>query len=123
MTKAINLAALGSVVEVPTGSAPSYQCRAWVNFNSNGTVFIRASGNVSSITDNAVGDYTLNFSTSMPDGSYSMTGTTQYYATPSHAGWQTVYNMAAPTANSCRIGTGSSASGIDCVWINVAIFR
>jgi hypothetical protein len=54
-----------------TGSAPVYACRAWVNFNGTGTVAIRASGNVSSITDNGVGDYTINFTTAMPDASYS----------------------------------------------------
>ena len=40
-----------------TGTAPIYACRAWVNFNGTGTVAIRASGNVSSITDNGVYDY------------------------------------------------------------------
>ena len=50
---------------------PSYQCRAWVNFNGTGTVAIRASGNVSSITDNGVGDYRINFATEMPDINYS----------------------------------------------------
>ena len=49
---------------------PAYQCRAWVNFNGTGTVAIRASGNVSSITDNGVGLYTANFTTSMPDANY-----------------------------------------------------
>ncbi len=42
-------------------------CRAWVNFNGQGTVAIRASFNVSSITDNGTGDYTLNFTNAMPD--------------------------------------------------------
>ena len=50
-----------------TGTAPIYPCRAWVNFNGTGTVAIRASGNVSSITDNGVGDYTVNFTTALPD--------------------------------------------------------
>ncbi len=61
-----------------TGSAPVYACRAWVNFNGTGTVAIRASGNVSSITDNGVGDYTVNFTTAMPDANYccSMNGRT-----------------------------------------------
>jgi hypothetical protein len=54
-----------------TGSAPMYACRAWVNFNGTGTVAIRASGNVSSITDNGVGEYTINFTTAMPDANYS----------------------------------------------------
>jgi hypothetical protein len=49
----------------------NYKCRAWVNFNGTGTVAIRASGNVSSITDNGVGDYTVNFTTAMPDAKYS----------------------------------------------------
>lgn len=53
-----------------TGSAPVYACRAWVNFNGTGTVAIRASGNVSSITDNGTGDYTVNFTTAMPDVNY-----------------------------------------------------
>lgn len=60
-----------SVLATPTGSAPSYTCRAWVNFNGTGTVAIRASGNVSSITDNGVGNYTVNFATAMPDSNYS----------------------------------------------------
>ncbi len=61
-----------SVLATPTGSAPSYTCRAWVNFNGSGTVAIRASGNVSSITDNGVGDYTVNFTTAMPDANYAV---------------------------------------------------
>jgi hypothetical protein len=55
-----------------SGSAPIYACRAWVNFNGTGTVAIRASGNVTSITDNGTGDYTMNFTTAMPDTSYSV---------------------------------------------------
>lgn len=54
------------------GSAPVFACRAWVNFNGTGTVAIRASGNVSSITDNGVGDYTVNFTTAMQDANYAI---------------------------------------------------
>jgi hypothetical protein len=46
-------------------------CRAWVNFNGTGTVAIRASFNVSSITDNGTGNYTVNFTTAMSDADYS----------------------------------------------------
>ena len=53
--------------------ATAYGCRAWVNFNGTGTVAINASGNVSSITDNGTGDYTINFATAMPDNDYSFT--------------------------------------------------
>lgn len=50
--------------------ATAYGCRAWVNFNGTGTVAIRASGNVTSITDNGTGDYTINFTTAMPNTNY-----------------------------------------------------
>jgi hypothetical protein len=56
----------------------AYACRAWVNFNGTGTVAIRASGNVSSITDNGTGNYTINFTTAMPDVNYATVGTAWY---------------------------------------------
>ena len=49
-------------------------CKAWVNFNGTGVVAIRASYNVSSITDNGVGLYKVNFTTAMSDTSYSHVG-------------------------------------------------
>ena len=75
----ITTASLDSALNAPTatalstasGSAPSYSARAWVNFNGTGTVAIRASGNVSSITDNGTGEYTVNFTTAMPNADYS----------------------------------------------------
>jgi hypothetical protein len=51
--------------------ATAYGCRAWVNFNGSGTVAIRASGNVTSITDNGTGNYTINFTTAMPNVNYN----------------------------------------------------
>ena len=59
-----------------TGSAPVFACRAWVNFDGFNTT-IRDSGNVSSITDNGTGDYTVNFATAMPDSNYCVSGTSQ----------------------------------------------
>lgn len=56
--------------------ATAFGCRAWVNFNGTGTVAILASGNVSSITDNGVGDYTVNFTNAMPDANYAVIGMT-----------------------------------------------
>ena len=47
--------------------------KAWVNFNGTGTVAIRDSFNVSSITDNATGNYTINFTTAMPNANYVAT--------------------------------------------------
>ena len=59
-----------------SGSAPVYACRAWVNFDgttSPGT--IRASGNVSSVARNGTGDFTVNFTTAMPDANYAVSST------------------------------------------------
>lgn len=58
-----------SVLATPTGSAPSYTCRAWVSFEGSSPI-IRASGNVSSITRSGTGIYTVNFSTAMPDSNF-----------------------------------------------------
>lgn len=58
----------------------AYGCRAWVNFNGTGTVAIRDSGNVSSITDNGTGRYQINFTTAMPDTNYSVGGCAGYSA-------------------------------------------
>jgi len=51
-----------------------YTAKAWVNFNGTGTVAIRASGNVSSITDNGTGNYTINFTSALADANYMMAG-------------------------------------------------
>jgi len=59
-----------------SGTAPVYACRAWVNFDGTSTVSIRASGNVSSITDNGTGTYTVNFTTVLPDNDYAVVGAT-----------------------------------------------
>ena len=56
-----------ATVATVSGTAPLYMCRAWVNFDGTGTPAIRASGNVSSITDNGVGTYGINLTTAMPD--------------------------------------------------------
>lgn len=55
-----------------SGSAPIYAARAWVNYKGTATVGIRASGNVSSVTVNGTGDFTVNFSTSLPDANYGV---------------------------------------------------
>lgn len=84
-----------------TGTQIGTLCRAFVNFNGTGTVAIRASFNVSSITDNGVGDYTLNFTTAMPDANYICTGTSGLSNTAS----QTVcpnFDVAAPTTSAMR---------------------
>jgi hypothetical protein len=66
--------------------ATVYGCRAWVNFNGTGTVAIRNSGNVSSITDNGTGNYTINFTNAMPDVNYSWVGSCGFGGTSSADG-------------------------------------
>jgi hypothetical protein len=107
-----------------------YQCRAWVNFNGTGTVAIRASGNVSSITDNGTGDYTVNFTTAMPDVNYSPVysggnpGTafvTQHLFASSGNGTEV-----APTVSNFRINIGynvTSGSLTDGKYVCISIFR
>lgn len=83
-------------------AAKAYACRAWVNFNGTGTVAIRASGNVSSITDNGVGDYTVNFTTAMVDVNYSVVTTCGNESTNFGA----VSTIRAFATGSIRINTG-----------------
>jgi hypothetical protein len=95
-----------------SGTAPIYAARAWVNFNGVGTVAIRASGNVSSITDNGVGDYTVNFSTSLPNANYAVAGASQ--TVTGNVAVMTGYINAtdfAKTTSSFRIGVFNSGTG------------
>jgi hypothetical protein len=110
----------------------NYKCRAWVNFNGTGTVAIRASGNVSSITDNGTGDYTVNFTTAMPDANYSAALSTAGSAVNNNvfsivvAGTSGNGTPALKTTSALRVTTGgayAAATMIDLVEINVAIFR
>ena len=107
----------------------NYKCRAWVNFNGTGTVAIRASGNVSSITDNGTGNYTVNFTTAMPDGNYStvVTASSQVAYTNDGAGFGCVVAFTPPSTTSVRIMTTLTANGVGydqpAVYTNVAIFR
>jgi len=108
--------------------ATAYGCRAWVNFNGTGTVAIHASGNVSSITDNGTGDYTVNYTTGMPDTSYVGAGSGQADTSNADANRITVSARrisGAYATGSTRIVTGfsSSGSGTDPVVANWAIFR
>jgi len=110
--------------------ATAYGCRAWVNFNGTGTVAITASGNVSSITDNGVGDYTVNFTTAMVDANYCM----QVSGAPStggtYANQLSIFSQSsspfkqAPTTAAARfIIRDSGFTFMDSEYLCVAIFR
>jgi phage-related tail fiber protein len=110
-----------------SGTAPIFACRAWVNFNGTGTVAIRASGNVSSITDNGVGDYTVNFTTAMQDANYSIIGTSNNSSYPAAAGGALVVEQnyaVAPTTSAVAILIHRSTVGyVDNTLVCVSIFR
>jgi hypothetical protein len=104
--------------------ATAYGCRAWVNFNGTGTVAIRASGNVTSITDNGTGDYTVNFTNAMPDANYVVLGL-GYAGTSDNSTLRGIEQRGAPTTGSAGIMTfnGINTSAYDGGYVNVAIFR
>jgi hypothetical protein len=60
----------GTSSAIPTITGEDLVCKAWVNFNGTGTVAIRDQENVSSITDNGTGNYSINFATAMSDANY-----------------------------------------------------
>ena len=98
--------------------------KAWVNFNGTGTVAIRASFNVSSITDNGTGDYTVNFTTAMVDANYAADCTIQYdQAGSGVGGTYPSYSRNAPSATSARFHHQQNATLFDCTIMSVAIFR
>jgi hypothetical protein len=107
----------------PSGAAPLFMARAWVNFNGTGTVAIRASGNVSSITDNGTGDYTVNFTTAMPDANYSAvcSGHSADFGRQSNA----FARQGGYTTTSVVIWVGNTINGSaeDLDTVNVSIFR
>jgi hypothetical protein len=86
-------------------------------------VAIRASGNVSSITDLGVGLYTLNFSTAMPDSNYSWQGTQTY--TDATTGTLLVEgaSYATQSASSLRVRVGSAGGSFDSVGVFITVFR
>ena len=102
--------------------ATAYGCRAWVNFNGQGTVAIRASGNVSSITDNGVGNYTVNFTTAMPDANYAAIGSGFRDVFSSAEAAESFTNFAVGSVNAL-FATGSSGVAFDTNAYSVAIFR
>jgi hypothetical protein len=96
-------------------------CKAWVNFNGTGTVAIRASYNVSSITDNGVGDYTVNFTTAMAGANYVLAGSASDTA---QAPTVNPTGTASYLAGSCRLDVFQyQGSKYDSPLVLLAFFR
>lgn len=109
-----------------TGSAPIYACRAWILMDcTGGAPVINGSGNVSSVTKNATGNYTANFTTAMPDANYSAVGSCNaqggqaYVVCPNSDG----YTPFAPTASACRFTTSYAGNVADIKHVSLTIFR
>ena len=117
---------------VPSQTVISGSAKAWVNFNGVGTVAIRASFNVTSITDNNTGDYTVNFTNAMPDTNYSVAGAARF-GDDSVAGAMRVVSICsvgtlanAMQTTSVRVASqyvNSSIGNDDCQVVCVNIFR
>jgi hypothetical protein len=119
-TPNINSAQVATV----TGTAPIYMCRAWVNFNGTGTVAIRGSGNVSSITDNNTGNYTVNFTTAMPDANYAVSGSAVRNATDYNLEFRMPLN-GTYTTSAVQVYAAKSTENVleDSPRVCVAVFR
>ena len=114
-----------------TGSAPIFACRAWVNFDgATTTPTIRASVNVSSVTRNGTGDYTVNFTTAMPDANFSATVTgyagTGLFGSSGGLAYETGPNnsTASRTASSVRFFTLNATNiSTDSAFVSASISR
>jgi hypothetical protein len=104
--------------------ATAYGCRAWVNFNGTSTVAIRDSANVSSITDHAVGQFTVNFTTALPDVNYTSVGMSGNVFNAMIVISQP-FQSYAPTTTSCRYNTMYQNGGYyyDPEYVGISIFR
>lgn len=114
---------------VPVDTVISGSAKAWVNFNGTGTVAIRAAFNVSSITDNGTGLYTVNFTTAMPDANYNtiyggmeddVSGSVGYRVGILTSSGAVVSKTASAVRIHCKSQAGGTVDGVD---INVSIFR
>ena len=108
-----------------SGTEIGTMCRAWVNFNGTGTVAIRAQFNVSSITDNGTGLYTLNFTTAMPDANYMVTGSTVGNSQNEGQIVTGSNNLSSQSTSSVQLAVMYCANGSrnDVGQVNVAVFR
>ena len=97
--------------------------KAWVNFNGTGTVAIRASYNVSSITDNGVGNYTVNFTTAMADTNYAVVSTAGRTYTSSNSGRACDINRVNTSNFSITVFEAATYALDDVVGVLASVFR
>ena len=133
MTTTINASPTNGLVQTADGSGVvklqsngvTTNALAWVNFNGTGTVAIRSSYNVSSITDNGVGDNTVNFTTALSDANYATLMTQQRTANGATVTFPNISVTTAPTTSAVRVGndgSGATSTSADPAIFCVAIF-
>jgi hypothetical protein len=94
--------------------------KAWVQFNGTGTVAIRASYNVSSVTDNGTGDYTINFTTAFSSANYGFQLSAAESLTGAGFAW---LRTDAPTIGAFRlITTNFTGTLTDCQYVSAVFF-
>ena len=115
----------GSVNPSTNIAGINYSCRAWVNFDGTGTVAVRASGNVTDITDNGTGLYTVNFTTAISDANYSASvSSTQTAAASGNQAIGIASDTGSYSTTAVSLRSQSSAGAdTDQAYVNVAIFR
>ena len=102
---------------IPTVKSQQLIPTAWINFNGTGTVAIRDSENVSSITDVDVGKYTVNFTTAMANANYGLSVSSGRLST---AGSRVM--VTAITTGSCSVFTINNAdSAVDTALVGVIV--
>lgn len=118
-----------STIDGGTALIPEFKVRAWCVFDGTtaGTNSPTAGGNITNITRNATGDYTLNFTTALPDGNYEVSGSGTGGTTSA-----ITVNIAAANAGSApttksttqvRVYVGNSSGGVDCKQITIKVVR
>ena len=109
---------------VPSETVINGSAKAWVNFDGTGTPAIRASFNVSSITDNGTGNYTANFTTSFSDVNYCAVIGLGNDSGSTGAGWW-VHRLPTYATGSCQILTGRPDNGAysDASIVSMSFFR
>ena len=99
--------------------------KAWINFNGTGTISIRDSFNISSIVDNGIGMYTINFATAMPDTNYCVVAMGRYFSNDIYSqNLATLNQSSIKTVGSVAIVSNYSRGGnkYDCSELNIIIF-
>jgi len=133
MSNARNIASIAGedVLNASNEIVPVYACRAWVNFdgttNTAGFCTIRDSGNVSTVADNGIGNYTVNFATAMPDANYAI-GFNGYNSDTSGVGDSGeysghVYSKGTGAFNVSCLNMSGVSTAADFAIVNCVIFR